>query len=288
MAFLETPRFPEDVSHGMKAGPTFKTDKVVVSSGRETREPLWENARAKYDVSYGAVTQEQLDELIDFFRAVMGSAYSFRLKDWSDYKFTVTNGRLGTGVGTGYPTYQIRKRYIAGALSEIRDITKPVTGTLAVFKNAVQQTLTVNYSIDYTTGIVTFVATTTASVTGGITKANPGVVTSLAHPFTNGQIIYLSGIVGMTELNGTIATVANKTANTFQLLGINTTSYGTYVSGGTISLFPQPADVLTCSGEFDVPVRFESDEMQYQIISGGPDEFIISWDAVMLIEVKGE
>jgi hypothetical protein len=41
-----------------------------------------------------------------------------------------------------------------------------------------------------------------------ITQANPGVVTSAAHGFSNGDIIYLNNIIGMTTLNGTQATVA--------------------------------------------------------------------------------
>lgn len=66
----------------------------------------------------------------------------------------------------------------------------------------------------------------------GITQANPGVVTSNAHGYENGAEVYLSGIVGMTELNGVTAIVAGVAANTFQLSGINTTAYGAYVSGG--------------------------------------------------------
>lgn len=71
-----------------------------------------------------------------------------------------------------------------------------------------------------------------------ITAASPGVVTSAAHGLTNGQVIYLTAIVGMTQLNNTFFKVAAATANTFQLqtLGGNdvvTSSYTAYVSGGT-------------------------------------------------------
>ncbi len=72
----------------------------------------------------------------------------------------------------------------------------------------------------------------------GITQANPGVLTSAAHGFSNGEDVYVSGISGMTQLNGRSLRVANATANTFTLkdyqgVGINTTSYGAYASGGT-------------------------------------------------------
>ncbi|CAB4213458.1 Ubiquitin-activating enzyme E1, FCCH domain containing protein [uncultured Caudovirales phage] len=67
----------------------------------------------------------------------------------------------------------------------------------------------------------------------GITKANPGVVTSASHGYSNGDLVVLGAISGMTELNGKEVTVANVATNTFELSGVNTTSYGTYTSGGT-------------------------------------------------------
>lgn len=80
-----------------------------------------------------------------------------------------------------------------------------------------------------------------------ITKANPGVLTYSwsgtppAEP-ANGEWFYLSGIAGMTELNGRTVIVANVNngANTFELTdtngtNINTTNYTTYSSGGTIA-----------------------------------------------------
>lgn len=71
-----------------------------------------------------------------------------------------------------------------------------------------------------------------------ITKANPGVVTSAAHGYLNGDEVVLSGIVGMTQLNGRHVKVANKAANTFEITdlqgnNINTTSYTTYSSAGS-------------------------------------------------------
>lgn len=67
-----------------------------------------------------------------------------------------------------------------------------------------------------------------------ITKANPAVVTCNSHGFTNGQLVYITGCEGMTEVNDKGFTVANATTDTFELSGINSTSYGTYTSGGTV------------------------------------------------------
>lgn len=73
----------------------------------------------------------------------------------------------------------------------------------------------------------------------GITQANPGVVTSNAHGFVNSEI-FLTGILGMTELNARRFIAASTGANTFQLRDdyggggyLNTTSLTAYLSGGT-------------------------------------------------------
>ncbi len=70
-----------------------------------------------------------------------------------------------------------------------------------------------------------------------ITKANPGVVTSVAHGFSNGGIIDLSDIEGMTELNNLRFIAASVTADTFALTdedgnNVNTSAYSTYLAGG--------------------------------------------------------
>lgn len=79
-----------------------------------------------------------------------------------------------------------------------------------------------------------------AKTISGITKANPAVVTANSHGFNNGDDVYISGVLGMTEVNGRTFRVANITTNTFELqdyLGnnINSSSYTTYSSAGTVS-----------------------------------------------------
>lgn len=75
----------------------------------------------------------------------------------------------------------------------------------------------------------------------GITAADPPVVTSAAHGYTNGQIVYISGVVGMTQLNGRVFVVANQTTNTFELKGIAAAGYTAYSSGGSAYLLTMTA-----------------------------------------------
>ena len=72
-------------------------------------------------------------------------------------------------------------------------------------------------------GLVT-AATTAISA---ITKANPAVVTSNSHGMSNGDRVFISGVVGMTEVNNREFTVAGKTTNTFQLSGVNSSAFTT-------------------------------------------------------------
>lgn len=73
----------------------------------------------------------------------------------------------------------------------------------------------------------------------GATAANPVVVTATSHGFANGDLVRITDIIGMTDLNDNVYKVANKTANTFELtdeddVNINGTSFSTYVSGGEV------------------------------------------------------
>lgn len=74
-----------------------------------------------------------------------------------------------------------------------------------------------------------------------ITQANPAVVEVTAHGFSNGDWIYLTGIGGMTQLNGRTAIVAAATTDTFQIrdtitnVAIDSSAYGAYTSGGTVA-----------------------------------------------------
>ncbi len=62
----------------------------------------------------------------------------------------------------------------------------------------------------------------------GATRANPVVITSAAHGFVNGQRVYINGVSGMTQINNRSFIVAGRTANTFQLQGINGSTYSAF------------------------------------------------------------
>lgn len=65
----------------------------------------------------------------------------------------------------------------------------------------------------------------------GVTQAAQAVVTSNGHLLEAGSYVTISGVVGMTELNGNTYQIVSTTLNTFTL-NVNSTAFTAYSSGG--------------------------------------------------------
>lgn len=106
---------------------------------------------------------------------------------------------------------------------------------------------TTTYRIVAADNAVTTRATATIS---GATATNPCVVTTGTHGFSNGDLIYISDVVGMTQLNNRIFTIANITATTFELSGVDASAYTAYSSGGAASPSAVPFFTTTAGSAF--------------------------------------
>ena len=73
--------------------------------------------------------------------------------------------------------------------------------------------------------------TGSSGVITGITQANPGIVTDVDHGLTDGDTVLISGVVGMTEVNGNRYVITYLTINTYSI--VDTSGFTPYVSGGT-------------------------------------------------------
>ncbi|HDR29882.1 DUF2460 domain-containing protein [Rhodovulum sp.] len=171
MAFHEV-RFPDNISRGARGGPERRTQVVELASGDEERNASWANSRRRYDVAYGIRRADDLAVVVAFFEARNGRLHGFRYKDWADYKsalpsqaITPTDQQIGIGTGS-QQSFQLAKRFISGAQTWVRTITKPVTGTVRVALGIVEQLS--GWTIDTTTGVITF---TTAPANGVIIRA---------------------------------------------------------------------------------------------------------------------
>lgn len=73
----------------------------------------------------------------------------------------------------------------------------------------------------------------TAKTVSNIQKSSPARVTVVGHGYSNGQAVEIASVNGMTQINGTRATISVVDADRFDLVGVDATFYGTYTSGGT-------------------------------------------------------
>jgi len=103
-----------------------------------------------------------LSGLLSFFRARAGRANGFRYKDWLDYKsslplqnITDTDQQIaiGDGATAGFP---LTKTYDSGGTIHVRDIKKPVAGTVIIALDGAAQGA--GWQVDGTNGMVTFTA----------------------------------------------------------------------------------------------------------------------------------
>jgi uncharacterized protein (TIGR02217 family) len=134
--------FPIAIGAEASVSPGFSTNVVTSASGHEYRNANWSQARLRFDAGPGVRGEEELGELIGFFRARRGSAVGFRFRDPFDHS---SNGMTGVpgpgdqpiGVGDGQRmSFALVKHY--GAAEE-RRITRPVAGSVRVAVDGVER-----------------------------------------------------------------------------------------------------------------------------------------------------
>lgn len=93
-----------------------------------------------------------------------------------------------------------------------------------------------------------------------ITKANPGVVTSTAHGYNNGDPITMIVTAGMVELDGQAVRAANVAANTFEMEGLDTQAYSIFTAGTCkkVTAFQTMSSAQNVSMPNPAPARIET------------------------------
>lgn len=237
---------------------------------------MWSIGRHKWDVSHALRTPEQGLALVSFFVARRGKARGFRFKDHNDY--LATDELL---LQTGSKFVQLRRVYSSGGVEYLRDLFKISN----VGFGGVDATMTRNsiaftaFSLDVDTGLATLTADVTRTVTL-ITQAANAVISSVAHGYLAGDFIYIEAVNGMTQINGQVVEVVSVNANDFTV-DLDTTGYSAYTSGGTAAYYVQPSEILRWSGEFHVPSRFDTDEMNLS----QSDSQIRDWQSIPVLEI---
>ncbi|WP_350333388.1 DUF2460 domain-containing protein [Coralliovum pocilloporae] len=153
-------RFPISLAFGSSGGPERRTEVITLASGHEERNSRWADSRRRYDAGLAVQTLDDLHMVLDFFEARRGRLHAFRFRDPLDHKscrpgetISITDQVLGTGDGSTR-LFQLTKTYGTGSSAYVRQITKPVAGTVVVAVDG--QTVTSDVTIDAGKGEILF------------------------------------------------------------------------------------------------------------------------------------
>jgi uncharacterized protein (TIGR02217 family) len=171
-AFIETPRFPDDLAIWARGGTGWSTQVTTVKSGLDQRNSLWTYPKAQFNLAsvlrvpainpQGALYGIQI--IRDWIVSMRGQYCGFRFKDFTDYQ-DETRGTFTAVPNSSTTVFQMAKSYTMGAQSVLRQIRKPLATGIAVYDNASLLVNPTNYTYDSTTGLVTFVVAPTTGHT---------------------------------------------------------------------------------------------------------------------------
>lgn len=123
----------------------------------------------------------------------------------------------------------------------------------------------------------------------GISAVDPVVVTAASHGFSDGWFVRISGVGGMTEINGRIVRVASKTADTFACYQLDGRKFTAYTSGGQAVryeinpayqngyCYEVPDDMLR-------PVATLPEGTRFEIVGAGNDRRLLSPKSNLTLE----
>ena len=300
MSFIEAPTFPDSIARGATRTLRTRTEIVSGATGVEQRNALSRWRTRAYEVRLPARTSATWADWANFIESLRGPADGFRMRDFADDAATHINGALypyvsgalGGGVGAGYgvPTYQLAKKYSAWSVAYPRRILKPATTGIEIKRGidvATAGASAGNYALDSTTGVVTFVADQSKAVNSHtVGSSHQFVLASAFSPnLAIGGRLFVTGVTGTAAslLNSLPLEITNVSSAT---ITVAVTTAGLTASGGTAYFYPQPTEALTWAGRFDVPVRFDSDEVIDVIVHRtAAGDLIMEAPAIGLVEL---
>lgn len=150
MSFIDQ-RFPEMYAYGCVASDDWRVEIVETLNRREQRNAPIAHPRRSWDLSTTGRIPEERTGLHQWFLAMRGPLHAFAFRDPADFRLTRSVLTEGDG---GTSAFQLTKAYTIGSETYQRPLTLPVTSTVRVWVNAVEQSS--GWIVDRLTGIVSF------------------------------------------------------------------------------------------------------------------------------------
>ena len=153
MAFLEQ-RLDPRITVGAVFTETIPGRSLIrFPSGRLEQNFLSARPLLTCELEHGIRKAADYQTVLDAWMVVMLTPYEgLRVKNWRDYQATKTNTNLTFITGS---TWQLQRKHTFGSVTVLRNITKPVSPTVTVFRTRSMVETTATATIDYTTGIAT-------------------------------------------------------------------------------------------------------------------------------------
>jgi hypothetical protein len=204
------------------------------ANGGQIRSVAGSNAHGKYGLRASGADPTEAPDQVYLTNSMVQVGQVYKYSNFSN-----------AGISSDTKFYLKRYSYIPTPTSEleVQSSTGPVRYEVK------STTVTGIFDNNYTTRVTGItqanpcVVTTipSASITG-ITQASPAIVSSVGHPFQQGDLVYITGVLGMTAINGKTFYVGHVQANSFGLfrdaaltLPYSTSTFNVYSSGGTAS-----------------------------------------------------
>ncbi len=264
--FLEE-KLSDCIDYGSSFSESFAVQEVSTSNGNSYRSLRHPYPMLRFDLGFAnRLTDDQIDMVLDLYKRVGGRFGGFRVKHHAEFTTAADyrsapafNDQLGALVSAG--VYQITRWYGTQGAADAtrRRIRKPVAGTvLAGIRNATTGDNQITaFAVDTVTGLITLSADK-ADIITAITQAAQAVITVGTHTYAIGDSVYISGVAGMTQINGRRAAVTAFDGTTITV-AINSTAFSAYTSGGATNTRPQTGESVVAGCQYDIPVRFETD-----------------------------
>lgn len=263
MAMFLEERLYENIDYGSDFSSEYSNSIVETVGGDEYRSQRHPFVVARLGIEFERQTNFVVSEVIDLNNRAGGTLRGFRVMhpvDFSTNNYRDTPTMLDQHLPLVNPTlpgvYQLMRWFgdYTDTKCARRRIRKPVAGSVLVAVAGAAYPAA-QWSVVNTTGVVTMAANKTGTITA-ISKASSAVIT-VANSMAVGESVYISGVVGMTQINGRRALITARTSGSITV-SINSAAFSDYTSGGAVNTRPQTGEAVTAGCTFDLPMRFNA------------------------------